>query len=370
LRETPAASYSQTLDWLQAFWNHYAAGKRLRVLVVEDGNAVIGILPLVVWAAHRYEPFKALTYPLDYWGDTYGPIGPDPPSTLAAGLDHIRRTPRDWRFIELSFVDARADEGRTKQALDAAGLHAICDRTDTNPVLDLTRFDSWEEYLASRSKNQRKHLRRNERKLAERGTVRFVRYRRAGASAQQPRWDLYDSCETISKASWQGHAGGGTMLTKDADRGFFRECFARAGAHSGVDLDLLFVDDQPAAFGYRFYYAGRITGIKAAYHPQFAAEGAGTVLRARAIAESFARGDHTIELGDEFLEYKRAWVTDLRPVHRYVHFPRSPAAQLIRAKRAFERGLRPLVRKWRSQRIAAAAERAFPSRNGHVSSSV
>jgi CelD/BcsL family acetyltransferase involved in cellulose biosynthesis len=372
LERTPGSSYCQSLDWLQAFWNHYGARKRLRVLVVQDRDQVIGILPLAVWTAHPYEPVKSLTYPLDYWGDYYGPIGPDPAATLAAGLDHIRRTPRDWHFIELAWVDGLADDGRTKRALDGAGFHAICDRVDANPILDLTAFDSWDAYLASRSKNQRKHLRRHEKRLADRGKVTYLRHRTAGTEGTQsePRWDLYEACETISQASWQGSAPSGTMLTKDVDQGFFRECFERATKHGGVDLDLLYVDEHPVAFGYRYYYRGRVTGVKGAYHPNFANEGAGTVLRARSIAESYARGDHTIEFGDEFLYYKRAWLTHLRPVYRYVHFTRGVPAQLIRGKRAVMRRVRPIVRKWRERTRSPARELASPACEEQLSATV
>jgi CelD/BcsL family acetyltransferase involved in cellulose biosynthesis len=349
LARTPGASYCQTLDWLTAFWSHYGAGKRLRVLAVYDRSQVLGILPLAVWTAHRSEPFKSLTFPLDYWGETYGPIGPEPAATLAAGLAHIRHTPRDWHFLELAWVDALVDEGCTSRALDAAGFRAVCDRVDENAVVDLTAFDSWNAYCAAHGSKWRNDVKRQEKKLERQGRVTYLRCRRAGAQGAElePRWDLYQACEAISKACWQGRAPGGTMLTKEADRGFFRECFQLAANHGGVDLDLLFVDEEPAAFSYSYYYRGRVTQIKTGFDPRFAREGAGAVLQARTIAESLARGDHTIEMGHEFIHWKRTWLTHFRPVHRYVHFPLSPAAQIIRGKRALVRRLRPLIHRWR-----------------------
>jgi hypothetical protein len=150
LERTPGASFFQSLAWLQIYWKHFGARKRLRVLLVLDQDQIIGILPLVVHIAHRSEPFRALTYPLANWGNFYGPIGPDPLATLVAGLDHIRRTPRDWHFIELAWVDALVDAGRTNSALDTAGFHATCETQNTTAIIDLAEYGSWEAYFATR----------------------------------------------------------------------------------------------------------------------------------------------------------------------------------------------------------------------------
>jgi hypothetical protein len=142
------------------------------------------------------------------------------------------------------------------------------------------------------------------------------------------------------------------MLNKEDYRGFYRECITNAIPHGGVDLDVVFVDDQPAAFGYSYVYRGRVSVVKVAYHPDFGFEGAGSVLQARMLAESFARGDNTMELGHEFLYWKRVWATHFRPVYRYVYFPSmSVRAQLVRTKRA-------LVRRLRARRQAAEPELA------------
>ncbi|MCE5267334.1 MAG: cellulose biosynthesis protein, partial [Planctomycetaceae bacterium] len=38
LTKTPAASFFQSLRWLEIYWRHFAPGQRLRVLVVEDNG--------------------------------------------------------------------------------------------------------------------------------------------------------------------------------------------------------------------------------------------------------------------------------------------------------------------------------------------
>lgn len=338
---TPGGSYTQSLDWVQAYWKHFSAGKRLRVLVVYEDDRPAGIVPLVVRTARLLEPARVLTYPLEDWGYFYGPIGPDRLRTLSAALGHIRRTPRDWHLVELPYVDGPLDEDQTRMALESAGLPAQRDIYSCG-IIDLTAYGTWEGYCASKHSKWRNTLGRQEKKLARRGKVTHVHHRTAATNGTpvEPRWDLYEACEAVAGASWQGSAKG-NMLNKEEYRGFYRECFEIASQRGGVDLDLIFVDGQPAALGYSYIYRGRVSVVKVAYHPDFGFEGAGTVLQARMVAESFARGDHTMELGHDFMYWKRVWVTHFRPVYRYVHFPiTSVRAQLVRTKRALVRRLR------------------------------
>ena len=348
---TPGASFFHSLTWLQIYWKHFGAGKRLRVLIVHDRGQVIGILPLVVATARRSEPFRALMYPLADWGNFYGPIGPAPQATLVAGLDHVRRTPRDWHFIDLASVDALADKGHTKLALDSAGFVATCETPGISAVVDLAAHGSWEAYLATRSGRLRALLRRREKQLAKHGAVTYVRHRATESEGlhADPRWDLYDACENISRVSWQAKVRYGKAMVKATDRSFYRDCHVAAVRAGAADLNLLSVDGRPAAFLYCYHTRSCVTGLNFAYDPAFASEGVGTIVLARTLADSFARGDHTVDLGPNSTDrYKRRWLTDERPIYCYTHFPRgSAAARLVRAKRA-------MVRWWRTRRTAGA----------------
>jgi CelD/BcsL family acetyltransferase involved in cellulose biosynthesis len=344
---TPGASFFHSLSRLQTYWKHLGAGKRLRMLIVHDRDQVIGILPLVVATARGSEPFRALMFPLADWGNFYGPIGPDLQATLVAGLDHVRPTPRDWHFIELASVDALADGGHTKLALDNAGFAATCETPGIGVVVNLAAHDSWEAYLATRSSRLRTALRRRERRLAERGAVSYVRHRTTESEGPQadPRWDLYDACENISRASWQASVRNGRAMGKGTHRSFYRDCHL-AGVRSGAaDLNLHSVDGRAAAFMYCYHSRGCVTGLNIAYDPAYASKGVHNVVIFRTTADRFASSDHTLDLGPNSTDrYERQGLTGKRPLYCYVHFPAgSAAAPLVRAKRA-------MARSWRARR--------------------
>ena len=343
---TRGATFFQHFDWLETYWRHYGSGQQLRVLVVSDYEGPVGILPLVVrrrslgWGTAR-----VLAYPLDDWGTFYGPIGPKPLETLHAGLRHVARTPRDWDFLELGWVASESgDGGCTAAALEAAALPAIRSHYDSVALVDLV--GDWHDYLAARPNRFRSKLAAAERKLASRGDVTYVRHRPEpeGDSPADYRWDLYDACVDISRRSWQAGAADGTTLCHPEVSDFLRDAHAAAVRTGCCDLNLLYVDGRPAAFMYCYTHRGRIFGLRRGFDATVARDGLGTVLGARVLADSFARGDRQFDLGASYLESKRVWMTRLVPCDRYTHYPslvpRAQAARVSRAARGWWRSWR------------------------------
>ena len=335
--QTRGATFFQHFDWLETYWRHYGQDQRLRVLVVSENDRPIGILPLVVrrrtlgWGSAR-----VLAYPLDDWGTFYGPIGPEPLSTLHAGLKHIAQSNRDWDFVELGWVPSETgDEGRTGAALAAASLPSERSHYDSVAIVDL--IGTWHEYLAARPNRFRSKLAAAERKLAGRGKVTYVRFRPEPASdgAIDYRWDLYDACVEISRQSWQADSDNGTTMCHEQVCDYLRDAHQAAVRAGCCDLNILYVDGRPAAFMYCYTYRGRVFGLRRGFDASVARDGLGTVLCARLLEDSFARGDREVDMGASYLESKRVWMTRLVPSDRYTHFPsRKLKAQVVRVHRA------------------------------------
>lgn len=335
LAETREASFFQTLDWLEVYWQHYGDEQKLRVLIVYSGGEPIGILPLVVRSeSTRVGTVRVLTYPLSDWGSFYGPIGPNPTATLTAGMSYISRSERDWDLAELRWVNNdRCDFRRTEQAMRSAGIEGRKELWREAAIVDMQ--GTWDEYLASRTRKWRKDLRAKERKLSERGTVELVRYRPQGTASGDgdPRWDLYEMCEQLAERSWQGSSTTGTTISHESIRGFLRDMHARACHAGAVDMCVLLVDGKPVAFSYGYHYQGYVNGLRMGFDPEYAKQGAGTVMMSRMFEDSFARGDRTFDLGTDYLECKRHWVTSVAGSYRYSHYAGTGKAQVLRAKR-------------------------------------
>jgi CelD/BcsL family acetyltransferase involved in cellulose biosynthesis len=339
LAETSGASFFQSSEWLVAYWPHYGADQQLRLLEVLDDGQPIGIVPLTVRAEKtRAGSLRTLTYPLDDWGAFYGPIGPRPELTLAAALKHIHDAPRDWDLLDLRWVHPQRDGGATPRALESAGFQAYPQVTARAGLVEIR--GTWEDYWASRTSHWRNNVRRSERLVAADGEVRHVHYRPHAAADGEadPRWDLYDQCQAIAAASWQGNSQTGTTLSHAAIRDFLRDVHAAAARCGAIDVHLLYLGARPAAFAYNYVYRGYVFGLRMGYDGQASRGGLGHVLLRRVIETCFRCGDHTLDLGINYLEAKRNWLTTVVPVYRYTHFPlRAPRAQLLRLKRIAQR---------------------------------
>ncbi|MGB9688852.1 GNAT family N-acetyltransferase [Thermogutta sp.] len=334
--KTPRVSFFQSFEWFSAAWKHFGDRQSFRVLVISSGDKVVGLLPLVLRReSSRLGAFHVLTYPLDSWGDFFGPIGPHPTATLLAGLRYLAESRRDWDVLDLRWVDQdRCDHLRTPMAMKQVGFTPLAQIWDRSAVID-GRI-GWAEYWATRSSKFRNNLRRAEKRVLIRGRAELVRYRPAGAARGEddPRWDLFDACVDLASRSWQGHQDQGKTLSHESVYGFLREVHESAAKLGCLDLNLLTVDGQPIAFAYNYVCGGRVFGLRTGYDPGWADASPGNVLKLWMIRDSFERGDEEFDLGPGNLSSKQPWATDFVDSYRYTYFsPWSPRAQLLRWKR-------------------------------------
>ena len=343
LAQTPAASFFHSLEWLECYWKHFAAGQRLRVLVATENRQPVGILPLVVRTeSTRVGRLRFLTYPLHDWATFFGPIGPNPSATLIAGLGHVRRTPRDWDLLDLRWVDAEhTDLGCTERAMVQAGFHPWRQKWDRSSHIELS--DTWQAYWQGRAAAFRRNIERLERRIAQQGKAELVRYRSEGdrGGKVDPRWDLYDTCVALARRSWQGESGDKTNLCHARYEEFFREAHWSAAGIGAANLCLLYVNDEPAAFTYNYQWRGAVYGLRRGFDPRFKLLRPGLVLQKMMLEDGHRRGDRSYDLGTGSHESKLAWRTSVRTNYRFTFFPALVfRAQLLRWNRWLRRRLR------------------------------
>lgn len=337
LADTPGASFFHSLEWLEAIYKHATPHPKLRVLVLHSGDVPVGIVPLVVRKEKRkLGTARVLSYPLDDWGAYYGPISPQPAVALRVALDHLLNTKRDWDVLDFRWTPPEHHDTAQTRCLLAENNLSVQTRLRHQTSIIALHGD-WESYVASRSKSWRSHYRRQRKKLFAAGEIRFERYRPRGEQhgESDPRWDLYETCVKLAEASWQGSSTTGNTLNHPEVCDFLRSAHEAAAKLGCVDINLLYLNEQPISYAYNYCFHGHVFALRLGFVPERAKLSPGNMVETMALEDSFSRGDTIYELGPDALESKRQLRTRLEPVWQHTHYsPSSVVSQLLRAQAA------------------------------------
>ena len=337
LSKTQGANFFQSFGWLNAYWRHFGSDQTLRVLIIYEDDKPVGILPLVVRSEQTLAGrVRVLTYPLHDWGTFYGPIGPDTIAILRAGLGHVRNTRRDWDMLDLRWINSEnCDFNLTEQAMCDSGLHSNTQVWSETGIANMS--GTWEEYWQNQNgRKWRRNVKRAERRLARQGNVTFIRHRPASEANGDgdPRWNLYDDCLKVARKSWQSSSKTGTTISHKSVEPFLRDTHKAASQYGSVDVNLLYLDREPIAFLYNYYYDGSIYGLRMGFDPAYAASAPGLVITKAAVEDCFTRKDRYYDFGVGSTRIKQRWVNMKATSYRYTHFPKTSAiAQVLRLKR-------------------------------------
>ena len=343
LDQTPGASFFHSLDWLECYWKHFAAGQQFRVLVATESRQPIGIMPLVVRTeSTRVGLLRMLTYPLQDWATFFGPIGPNPSATLVAGLRHVRQTPRNWDVLDLRWVDVEAPTWAAPNVPWPRPASIPADKSGIGPRwLNCPRAGGPTGKVATPSSTRTSMAfsgawwNRAGWNWCAIGPNRIAGAKLIPAGISTIRASL------LAQRSWQGESGDKTNLCHAPVSGFLREAHAAAAGLGAVDLNLLYFNDEPAAFMYNYRWQDAVYGLRRGFDPRFKHLRPGLVLQKMMLEDGHRRGDRCYDLGTGSHDSKQAWRTGLQTSYRFTFFPALVLrAQLLRWNRWLRRRLR------------------------------
>jgi CelD/BcsL family acetyltransferase involved in cellulose biosynthesis len=309
-----------TPEWFWSWLRHYPDEAEPAVPAVfgPDGS-LRGLLPLVTDRHGRDLRFAGSSL-----GDHFEPVASqaEEAHVVSAAGALVTADASLPRMIVTENVGLESEWTRRLWAATGFRGQPLADRRAVLPRAGLAGR-TWEDYLASRSRNLRSQLGRKRRAL-ERDHELRVRWTESGGDAAGDMATLF----RLHDLRWAGH-GAGTTLTSERARAFHADFAAVALERGWLRLAFLEIDDSPVAAWYGWRLGDRFAYYQAGFDPAWGDRSVGLVLfgeTIRAAVEEGA-GEYDMLLGGE--DYKQRFADSERVVCTLVMAPRFRPARVV-----------------------------------------
>jgi CelD/BcsL family acetyltransferase involved in cellulose biosynthesis len=324
---SPSATPFMSAGWARAWWPHFAPRAQPFVLVVRQGDEVVGLAPLVL---RRRGGFRILEpagmEPGDYWDVL---AAPEHRAAVAAAVAEALLEHRDeW---DAWILRCAPPDSPIEDALDAAGLRSLVRPRIQSPSLQLP--DTFDAYLDALPASHRQNLRRHLRRL-DGGEVTL---REVSDPAELPaaveRWAL------LRGHQWE--AAGRTINPEHMTPRF--AAFLRAVVRELVPLGMAHLweferDSQVVGSYVNFADARRFHWYLGGFDPQVAPLGLGKIAIGHGIRRSIEAGRLEYDFGRGAEPYKYWYgATDRLLAARVVAHDRPRSRAALTAARALLR---------------------------------
>jgi CelD/BcsL family acetyltransferase involved in cellulose biosynthesis len=292
-----AGSPFLTVEWLSAWWRAFGSG-RFTCLALRDGRGA-----LRAGACCRRLAGGRLAAAANAHTGDWDVVAADPQARRAlwqalAGLGA--------GAVHLPGIRSRASLDEADQELRASGYSTVRATGIRSPYLELPA--SWEELLASVSRNHRSQLRRQRRGLEREGRLVF---RTTVGGDEELERDLA-AFFRVESSGWK--SGAGTAILSDPRTERLYSDFAKAAAAAGwLRLHLLELDGVPVAADLSCAFAGGVFLIKTGFDERYRRLSPGLVLRGEALRSAVQEGARFYDFLGGPDGYKLRWTTELRP---------------------------------------------------------
>ena len=308
-----------TFEWAVAWWRHFGAGRRLRVLTLRDGGGPPSILPLwegPLWRS--WTPFRRIQLLGTGLSDRLDLLlGGDPAGNAEVALRHLLARPSRWDVLDLRELPEGSPAVEAVRTA-AARLALECEITPDSESRYIPIESDWETFFSTRfGRRWRRTLRHNARRLetdcgpvsttfdaAPDGALLMSRL------AAMPQEDQYHGIDRRS------------IFASPAKRAFFEEIAQRFWGRGWLRVGVLELQGQLAAFRYGFRYAGKHFDYFTGFHRDYAKVSPGAVLLAQVIEDCFRQGMREVDFLRGTEPWKDVWTDRSRRNLRVRVYPR------------------------------------------------
>jgi CelD/BcsL family acetyltransferase involved in cellulose biosynthesis len=344
LSDSSTDSVFMTWEWLYGWWEVYARGNRLSILVVRDEkNHILGIAPFYIKIGRSYGiPLKTLHL-----------IGSS--EVCSEYLDIIARTDavdtviaKLMKYISCNFTDCDLfdfkdlpDESLLEEVLNAIKsqepLTLYTEVKTTNPYILLPQNKN--DFLMTLSSKRRNEVKRRDKRLKEAHeyTVTLIQ-------GDEEIKEAFDNFVTLHQKLWNSRGLPGVFKREDY-LDFHRRTAQRFNKQGWLKIYLLSIDNSPIAALYGFLFKGKFYYYQSGSDPAWSKWGVGFVLVNHSIQDQILSGTTIYDFLRGDMAYKSQLTKESRHTKEIIAIKDSYKAGLYIALRTASRRYRELLKK-------------------------
>lgn len=317
LQRTRSDSVFLTWEYLSAWWEVYGKDFELRIITARDASgALLGIAPLMVGRGHAFprRHFRHLTM-LGGLGDSLAEyqdflILPGWEAQLIpAFLNFIEDDlADDWEVMLIRDADERSPNlAPLLGSLAARGNHAVI--IGSRPAPNIQLPDTWESFLAGKSKNFKKQFNNHWNRLHKSHRIQWLE---AGNDLSVAA--AMNIVANLNRLRWGQR--GDSFRSPEFTR--FHEILAERFHERGwLFLRILRVDGEDAAARYDYVYQDKLWNFQNGWRPDLEKLSLGKLLIGYSVKYCIDQGLREYDFLGGTSEYKTSWATGARNLLRF-----------------------------------------------------
>lgn len=294
-------------DWVLSWWESFGEGRKLNILLVSDGEELIGIAPLMISRGRMYGvPVRELGFLYNDHTPRFDFIvARDHAAVCEAVWRHVYDQRDEWEVMKLCQLVAGSGTLTELSRLATTSKCPVGTWPSTeSPYLRLT--GSYADYFASLHKGVRLNLKRRMKRLEEQGPVDFERL-----SATEEIDDALAEAFRMEAATWKGAAGTAIACRPEFQK-FYSLVALRAAQRGTLYLTFLRLGGKRIAFDLSLIYQKTLFKLKPGYSPEYHACSPGQQLTSMTVRDAFAQGLKEVDFLGAADQWKLSWSNGLR----------------------------------------------------------
>jgi len=306
----------QTHDWLISWWKHFGLHKDLFIILVIDGDDIKAIAPFMIIKKMNVKIMKFIgSGRSDYLN--FLMIDAAPVELLLKSIFNCLKTnATNWDLIEFRDIILSNDfEFLLSSEINRQNYKFVRKEDTICPFLSID--GSWEDYMSSKTSQQRYKIKRVERDISKQAGVRvFTNYDFLNLN------EMLQLIKNVESKSWKVKKGN-PRFSGAVPMQFFEEIFERFRANNWIDVRILSLNKQAIAYNINFLFNNKYYNYNLAFDKDYGNIRPGMYLTNLTLKGAFEQKvtEYDFLRGEE--KYKFFWASNYRQLYQIIIFKKT-----------------------------------------------